>query len=1224
MSEFLLPLLQCLYDGLDGEATFACDSVDTFRSGDRVEIQSFLNSHPGEEIILGLATSAGIANYRAQHLVNESEIEACFDDYGDPALALQHMEKKQAIFLYPRDMVTEDCQYTVDAIPVPGTGGWELTKLTIEKIMPAVVEETVPWAEPEAVATPAAEPVEAFTFKDAEFIHGDVPQAVMDLPLVLSTGRSRKDMRWVPRAMTFQNLLGLLVEHKEGTKDGNSFLQGSCIDNQRKANAIDALYVVGLDVDCGIDIDWVIDRVQNYLNGGRGLTSVIYTTHSHMTTSTTVLESSFTQFAKKNKVAATPTKETMALFLTKDRHWTKAIADTVELVEIDGEERSQTSDGFGFTLSHAPIPKFRIVFPLAIPFVVAKQKGLSQADVINLWKGRLLGLSKIIDLPIDESCLDPSRLFYMPRHDKGRPFRIVVTSGDPLDFDAIPNVQPRKREALSEDVFAAAAAELGAKAGSTLVVDGFNLKQWAGKTAATFDITKLIREVAPTRVRHDDNSEKIELECPFDFTHSNAGDPEDRAGWVQSARAELSERGFSWGCQHNSCKQRDRLEFVAQAMENGWITKENLTDDAFRVFTIDEQKDDPDKIVEDILATMVMWTPETPRLHTLINDMLTSIIKQGIPHFLVETICDKLKSSKLTTASKIKETLKIARRMVANSEGEDAKIARLMKNSTMIGFPAKYNKLILTAENGYARQRQRVRDILDEINSVSVDNEHEKNILATRLFDFGNMRYSVERQYPKADVATEKATKEHLSNLLCGENGLFFFAVTDDGLRSEAISNRILSEMLVDQGWHCPELAGFSELPYFNKKAELVRASGYNAVSKMYLKPSKLAAELNVPEKPTKEQVEEARRILLDVLYGDFPFDDGPDNANSKGAGSRAHFMAMLLQPFIRNMIQGPTPIYLVSKPTPGTGGTILVQTALYITSGKEASGATAPAQEEEQRKLITTAFVKAKTYFWLDNIHGEIRSQAYCNLATGAVWEDRILGATEMAVYPNQMQFIIVGNNPRGTREIMRRCLPIRLDAHMDPNKRDKADFQIQEPIDWVKDNHKELAEAVLTIIQSWVVGDEGKDNGCKPFSGEPLMSFESWSKITGGILEHAKIPGFLTNLHLTQKFADEETAGFQQLIQLWMSRVKMGESMTAAQIAGWYEAGAEPFPTIGVRYNDNAAMMTPHFTRVLNEKQGSPFDEIVDKDGRTVTVKIMKRRDPKTKIDGFYLETM
>jgi len=139
----------------------------------------------------------------------------------------------------------------------------------------------------------------------------------------------------------------------------------------------------------------------------RNLAAIVYTTNSHMGADTFVLEGSYNQFCKKNTLSQDGVdRDSMVRFLVNERHWLPDIANTIQLPE-DGATNPE--EGKGYNLTHAPMPKFRIVFPLAEPFVIAQQT-ISQVDALDLWKRKLLGLAETLALPIDISCTDPLRL----------------------------------------------------------------------------------------------------------------------------------------------------------------------------------------------------------------------------------------------------------------------------------------------------------------------------------------------------------------------------------------------------------------------------------------------------------------------------------------------------------------------------------------------------------------------------------------------------------------------------------------------------------------------------------------------------------------------------------------------------------------------------------------------------------------------------------------------
>ncbi len=64
--------------------------------------------------------------------------------------------------------------------------------------------------------------------------------------------------------------------------------------------------------------------------------------------------------------------------------------------------------------------------------------------------------------------------------------------------------------------------------------------------------------------------------------------------------------------------------------------------------------------------------------------------------------------------------------------------------------------------------------------------------------------------------------------------------------------------------------------------------------------------------------------------------------------------MAILLLGFLRGMIDGPTPLHLIEKPTPGTGATLMVDAMARILTGAGASVMTEGRDDEEWRKRVT------------------------------------------------------------------------------------------------------------------------------------------------------------------------------------------------------------------------------------------------------------------------------
>lgn len=266
----------------------------------------------------------------------------------------------------------------------------------------------------------------------------------------------------------------------------------------------------------------------------------------------------------------------------------------------------------------------------------------------------------------------------------------------------------------------------------------------------------------------------------------------------------------------------------------------------------------------------------------------------------------------------------------------------------------------------------------------------------------------------------------------------------------------------------------------------------------------------------------QARRLLLDALLADFPFID---------EASRAHALALVLLPFVRPLIEGPTPLHLVDAPTPGSGKSLLVEAASGIFTPEGAAATPVPGHDDDEwRKSIGAALLDGATHIWLDNITRKVDSGELCNAITAAVWKARILGTSTNATVRVRSVWVGTANNGQLSDEIMRRTVWIRLDPAMErPWERGPETFQQPDLRGWVKEKRPELLGACLTLIREWI------DAGRPPWSGRPLGSFESWARVLGGILETAGIPGFLSNREQLYERVDPERERWVDFLAQW-----------------------------------------------------------------------------------------
>ena len=275
-----------------------------------------------------------------------------------------------------------------------------------------------------------------------------------------------------------------------------------------------------------------------------------------------------------------------------------------------------------------------------------------------------------------------------------------------------------------------------------------------------------------------------------------------------------------------------------------------------------------------------------------------------------------------------------------------------------------------------------------------------------------------------------------------------------------------------------------------------------------------------MPQGKSRTLAARTRQFLQIDLLGDFPFVDNSD---------KAHAIALLLQPFVRSLIEGPTPLHLIEKPTPGTGATLLAEMLLYPTTGHSTAAMSEGRDEDEWRKRITAKLLAGPSVVLIDNLKRRLDSAALSAAITTSLWEDRLLGRSEMVRVPVHCAWAATGNNPTLSNEMVRRTIRIRLDAKVDqPWLREG--FRHPNLRQWASHNRPGLICASLVLIQAWISAGRPA-----PLEAPTLGQFEAWSEVMGGILQYAGIHGFLSNMPEFYETSDAEGAALRRFVELW-----------------------------------------------------------------------------------------
>lgn len=360
-----------------------------------------------------------------------------------------------------------------------------------------------------------------------------------------------------------------------------------------------------------------------------------------------------------------------------------------------------------------------------------------------------------------------------------------------------------------------------------------------------------------------------------------------------------------------------------------------------------------------------------------------------------------------------------------------------------------------------------------------------------------------------------------------------------------------------------PYLAALTRFPTFGEDGSLQTEPGYSTTTQTFYAPP---VGMDIPavggwgsEGARQRDVAKARRLLVEELLADFPFDgwnrDRIMDAFHGRSGERLpaslmNALAILVTPFVRAMIAGPVPLSLVSKPQAGTGATYLVELVQMLVSGTPNARAPLSASEEERRKALFTCVKAGEAVALYDNQKGTLDSPVLASVLTGNTLTDRVLGRSEERSLPIRSIFAMTANNLILSEELQRRINLVRMDAKTaDPKNRDG--WRHPSLHAWAEVNRGELLWAILTLVQNWI------HRGCQgPNHCPAVASYGGWCFVIGGVLEAAddRWAAFQGNRADIALFAAAgEEQGFAELVAAWAAT---GGDRTAAELAEIMEA--------------------------------------------------------------------
>lgn len=382
--------------------------------------------------------------------------------------------------------------------------------------------------------------------------------------------------------------------------------------------------------------------------------------------------------------------------------------------------------------------------------------------------------------------------------------------------------------------------------------------------------------------------------------------------------------------------------------------------------------------------------------------------------------------------------------------------------------------------------------------------------------------------YKGSELSLETANHASMAGILM-RSATWTKPGKDGGTQNCEVPGYVSTDLLTFVDPRLNVLDAMVRMPVFAESGRLIAQPGYDPEARIYYAPPPGFEVPPIPMNPTDVQMHDAVDTLLDV-FGDFPF------ASYIGQDTRTTLLCAIVLPFVRQMIHGPTPLHVFNAPEdrpgqgPGAGKTKLAHVISIITTGSAAKPSTLPASGEITFTLAAI-LDSLPSVVLFDNIPKKLDIKELAAVITA---EDtikmRVVKEGRARELPNRALWIVTGNGIEMSDELLRRS--IKVDLHAEENGHNRADFKYPNLVAHVRDHRAELVSAVLTIIQGWIAAGA-------PAGVERLGSFESWSDIVGGIVEHFdKFVGLDTPF--TIKASTKEAlsvVGWESILDAWVA---------------------------------------------------------------------------------------
>ncbi len=337
-----------------------------------------------------------------------------------------------------------------------------------------------------------------------------------------------------------------------------------------------------------------------------------------------------------------------------------------------------------------------------------------------------------------------------------------------------------------------------------------------------------------------------------------------------------------------------------------------------------------------------------------------------------------------------------------------------------------------------------------------------------------------------------------------------------------------VAEVILSRGglWRLRSPAGVITTQTMRPDGSVLDEPGYDSSTRLVLmSPPEMPA---VPQRPSRGDAT-AALALLDDLIAEFPIVD---------TASRSVALSCLITPVVRGAMP-VAPMHVVRAPTPGSGKSYLIDLAAAISTGQWCPVIAAARDEAETEKRLAAKLIAGHPLISIDNLNGELRSDALCQIIERPIVEVRVLGASKMARIEARSTVFANGNNIVLAGDLVRRVILCSLDPNVE--RPELRRFR-SDPLSSVLANRGRYIAAALTIARAYHCA--GYPDPCPP-----LASFEDWSRLVRSALVWLGRDDPVATMEAARA-EDPELGNLRAVVTAWYGAVGTSYPMTAGEL--------------------------------------------------------------------------